>query len=245
MTWRLPGAPEGTWFRFAPSLAVARVTPGRVWLVSADSAESDYFGVARIGYKLDATGALMRSDWRQTTYKYVVNRTAALDVDSIARAWAQLDAAGRAVGTLSPVDTLRATIGTAQVIVSYGRPARRGRKIWDGLVPNGAVWRFGADFATHLSSSADLVVGGTTIPAGRYTLWMQPEADGSGALIVSRLVNVFGTNYNPSQDLARIPLRRAVGPQEVERFTLAVESGRLLIRWAEVEWSVDVRAPRP
>src|SRR6185503_5657482 len=46
----------------------------RVWLVGPDSAEADYFGVARSGFRFDAQGNLLRSNWTQTTYKYLVSR---------------------------------------------------------------------------------------------------------------------------------------------------------------------------
>jgi len=53
-------------------------------------------------------------------------------------------------------------------------------------------------------------------------------------------VNVFGTNYNPSQDLARVPLTWRAAPEPAERLTLDVADGALNVRWADVVWSVPV-----
>jgi hypothetical protein len=92
--------------------------------------------------------------------------------------------------------------------------------------------------ATHFTTDVDLTIGGTTVPAGRYTLWMMPS-ESDPRLIVSRAVNVFGTQYDPTKDLARIPLARR-SAEQAERLTLSVGDGALAIHWADVVWSVPV-----
>src|SRR5207247_3416552 len=69
-------------------------------------------------------------------------------------------------------------VGGAHIAVDYGRPAMRGRKIFGDIVPWNKVWRTGGNFATRFTTSADLVVGGTTIPKGAYTLWTLPASTG-------------------------------------------------------------------
>ena len=53
-------------------------------------------------------------------------------------------------------------------------------------------------------------------------------------------VNVFGTQYNPARDFARIPLTRRTAGEASERLTLSIQDGALAIRWADVVWSVPV-----
>ncbi|MGH7710457.1 MAG: DUF2911 domain-containing protein, partial [Gemmatimonadaceae bacterium] len=214
----------------------------KVWLVGADSAESDYFGVARAGFKFDSQGRLLRSDWSATTYKYQIRRGPDIDVSVIASAWDARDRAGKGMGLVSPPDTIRASLGAASLTLNYSRPSKRGRVIWGGLVPWEQVWRFGADYATHLTTTADIAIGSTTIPAGRYTLWMLPSQRGDSMLIVNAQVSIFGTQYNPSRDVFRIPLARAASHAPVERFTIAIENGRMWIRWDLAEWSVPISA---
>jgi hypothetical protein len=217
----------------------------RAWLVGADSAELDYFGVNRSGYRFDRSGKLIRSDWTGTTYRYRVARTAQPpEVEVLAQAWAERDRAGAGLGTMSPRDTARARIGETDIVIDYSRPARRGRIIWGGLVPWGSVWRLGADLATQLQTSTDLRIGTTLVPAGSYTLWMLPGAD-SAQLIISSATRVWGTFYDPSREFARIRLERHSLPQSVERLTLGVEAGRLWIKWGDAGWSVPVELPRP
>ena len=53
----------------------------------------------------------------------------------------------------------------------YCSPSKKGREIFGELVPYGEVWRTGANEATTITTNKDLVVGGTDLSAGTYTLW--------------------------------------------------------------------------
>src|SRR5262245_11309524 len=63
--------------------------------------------------------------------------------------------------------------------ISYGRPIKRGRDLWDSgssyghRLNNGApVWRAGADVSTYLMSDVPLVINGKTVPGGGHTLFV-------------------------------------------------------------------------
>jgi hypothetical protein len=142
------------------------------------------------------------------------------------------------MGALSPRDTSRGTVGELAVMVDYSRPSKRGRKVWGDVVPWGRVWRLGADFATHVVFSTDARIGDADVAAGTYTLWMLPDERGTSQLIINRQTRIFGTNYNPSHDLVRIPLRREAVSPAIERLVVEVEAGRLWIRWDDLAWSV-------
>jgi hypothetical protein len=223
------------------TLVAAQPSPAktRAWVVGTDSAELSYFGVAKSGYRFDNAGRLVSADWTRTTYRYRVERLADANLDAVARAWSDAEQAKRGFGALSPRDSTKATLGAAQLTIDYSRPAVRGRHIWGDVVPWDAVWRLGADVATHFTTDVDLTIGDTHVPAGRYTLWMYPS-ETAPKLIVSRAVNVFGTNYNPAQDLARIPLTRQNGVRPEERLALSIADGALAIRWADVAWTVPI-----
>lgn len=205
-----------------------------------DSVEVDYFGQGRIGFRFDGEGRLLRSDWRNTTYRVLVNRDERLNANEVARGWAAQDAAGVGAGPLSPRDSAIVTVGNATLAVYYARPAKRGRDIWRDVVPSNAVWRLGADLATRFTTSADLVIGDSTIPAGEYTLWMWPSPQ-APLLIVSGLVKVFGTQYNPAKDIARIPLQREALAKPVERLTLSWTPNAFRIAWDNAAFVVPVR----
>src|SRR5690606_33358749 len=93
---------------------------------------------------------------------------------------------------LSPPDIVSATIDGGVVSIFYSRPyikhPRTGemRKIWGGLVPYGQVWRAGANEATLFVTEKPIKVGGATLPAGAYSMFMLPQADGSAELIFNK-----------------------------------------------------------
>jgi hypothetical protein len=210
-------------------------------------------GTSRV--RVDATGRLVALDAGATTRKLLVERRPFADValDPIAARWAAQDAAGRSFGALSGRRTDTASVAGAQIIVDHGTPAKRGRAIWGTLVPYGAVWRTGANEATHFSTDRDLVLGTgaqtLAVPAGTYTLFSIPDAAG-GMLIVSRDTGQAGTAYNPARDLGRVPLERRALAEPVETFTLAVtpegELGAIRLQWDTSELIARFRvAPKP
>jgi hypothetical protein len=167
-----------------------------------------------------------------------VERVPDLDVDALARSWAEADARGEGMGPLSPRDTTTASVAGAEILVDYSRPSARGRQVFGGLVPLGEIWRTGADAATTFSTDRALVLGGETLPPGRYSIFTIPDEE-SWTLIVNEQAGQPGTEHDPDLDLFRIPLAVRTLEEPVERFTIAVEpegdGGVLRFLWAEVE----------
>ena len=193
----------------------------------------------------DADGRLLMLDAGATTRKLVVRRVADVDVEAAATRYAEQDAAGRSVGDLSGRGETVATIAGATIAVDYGQPQMRGREIWGALVPWGELWRTGANRATHLTTDRALVLdpdgAALAVPAGEYTLYSIPEAEG-GLLIVNRQTGQGGTTYEATRDLGRVPLTRSSLTEAVEVFTIGVEAegraGRLALRVASDAFSV-------
>ncbi|HEU4588749.1 MAG TPA: DUF2911 domain-containing protein [Gemmatimonadales bacterium] len=205
-----------------------------------DAVDIGYFG-SPFHARVDRDGRILALDGRETTNKVVVERVAKVDVAQAAHNFAGKDSAGQALGQLSPRDTVRATVGSAHVLVDYSRPHRRGRTIFGGVVPWGQVWRTGANAATGFTTDADLVVNGTTIPKGSYTLFTLPSPTGT-KLIVSKETGQWGTEYHPEQDLARLDLASEAVAEPVEIFTIGIDSthqgGVLIIAWDRTRYSL-------
>lgn len=137
-------------------------------------------------------------------------------------------------------------LAPATVSIDYGQPHLRGRDVAT-LIPLGKVWRLGANSATTLVTSTSLVIGGTTIPKGTYTLFLQRENRG-GKLIVSKQTGQWGTEYDATKDLARIDLSSAAVSQPLESLQVALipaqsgPGGVLRITWGnmafESSWSL-------
>jgi hypothetical protein len=144
----------------------------------------------------------------------------------------------------SPHETTKATIDGAAISVTYGRPSVRGRKIMGALVPYGTVWRTGADEATTLTTDKAIQIGGTSVPAGTYTLYTLP-GESAWQLIVNKQTGQWGTEYDQKQDLARIPLKKNATAAPVEQLTISVDKnpaggGVLKIAWENTELTAPV-----
>ncbi len=193
---------------------------------------------------VDATGRITSVDATATTVNTKTTRASGLDFDATVKAWTALEAARGRAGRMSPADSLRSTVGSANIEIVYSRPMKRGRRIWGEVVQWGQPWRTGANAATLFTTSADLLIGSTVVPAGKYTLWTLPAATGT-QLLINTQTGQWGTQYDPSKDLARIDLTQSTPARAVEQFTIAVVSqgnaGILKLSWDDREFSVPVR----
>ncbi len=222
---------------FGPQATAAKVD---IRLMTRDSAEIVNGGF-RTGYRIEKNGRIKRVDGSLTTQKFIVTPNARLDFDRIASGWAARDAAGQAMGAASTRDTLVATVGTAHITLDYGRPAKRGREIWGKLVPMDTTWRFGANAAAQFRTDKALVIGGTPIEPGFYTLWLYPST-GQSLLIINSQTGQWGTAYDGRKDIARIAVeKQAPRAKSEERFTVTIEGERMLMTWDRGGYVVSIK----
>ena len=121
-------------------------------------------------------------------------------------------------------DGRHGNVGGDWMEITYGRPIRRGRDMFgpddfvEFLNDGAPVWRAGANVTTRLFSEVALNIGGTTVPPGEYTVFIELAHD-RWTLIISTLVaqttgfdendpdSVYGSyGYTPDRDLVRVPM---------------------------------------
>ncbi len=210
---------------------------------STTDVDVDYFRIAWTHLTVDGEGRIERADASATTEKTHSVRTGPINIDSAVAVFTQRDRAGKSVGVLSPSVFVTGRVGSASVMIQYSSPRRRGREILGATVPFGQVWRTGANAATELIVNQPVTVGGRRIPAGTYTLWTIPERD-RATLIINGQHGQWGTNYDSTRDIARVPMRVERGQPVQEDFTIAVvgtDSGaKLRMAWGDFVWTVDL-----
>lgn len=105
------------------------------------------------------------------------------------------------------------------VKVIYSRPQLKGRDL-NTLVPEGKVWRLGANEATEITFYKDMKLGDKKIKAGTYTLFALPEKD-SFTIIVSKDLNVWGSySYKTDNDVARLKVPITQANESLEAFSM-------------------------
>ena len=128
-------------------------------------------------------------------------------------------------------------IGAAKVTVTYNRPSARGRALFGGIVPWDSVWDPGADEATKITTTRDLLVEGHVLRRGEYSLWAVP-GPAEWTVIFSRAADVYHTPYPGAyRDALRLRVRPQRGPHvETLAFWFPVataDSAVLALHWGE------------
>lgn len=210
---------------------------------SASTVDADFFGIAWTHVSLDGAGKVESVDASETTERTRTTRANYMDVEAEAQRFADADRAGNGLGLASPPKVERGIVGGTTVVVSYASPRRRGRDILGKVVPYGEIWRTGANEATTLFSDKSLEIGGTPIPAGVYSVWTLPRADGTVDLIINSQHGQWGTDHDSKLDVAHVPMTVTSSNTPTDEFAITLTrdaTPSLRIAWDRFVWSVPV-----
>jgi hypothetical protein len=146
----------------------------------------------------------------------------------------------------SPPATAKCDLpGGKSITVDYSSPRVKGRKIFGSdIVPYGEVWRTGANEATTFVTTADVMVGGKHVPAGKYTIFTVPNKD-KWVLIISKKTGEWGIPYpGADSDLLRADMNASSTSTPVENFTIAFDKGdkdcTLRIEWENTRATIAI-----
>jgi hypothetical protein len=164
---------------------------------------------------------------------------------------ASLFAVAQAKPPASPPETATGTIGGHTITITYNSPGVKGRegKVFgsDGLIKNAhgsqyPIWRGGANAATTLTNDASLKIGDISVPAGKYTLFVDISDADNWVLIVNKKTGEWGLAYDPSQDLGKTKMEMSKPAQMVEQLKYTIGDGKLTLAWENKEASVPISA---
>lgn len=146
--------------------------------------------------------------------------------------------------------TVTQRVGLTDIAVDYNRPVARGRMLFGdaGLIKWDRVWHPGADSATRVTFSRDVLLEGRPLARGEYSVWTVPQRTGPWTLILSRQARVFHQPYPGEEHDA---LRVAVTPDvsshmETLAFYFPVvgrDSTVLRLHWGTTVLPIRIRAP--
>src|SRR5580693_1022611 len=98
-------------------------------------------------------------------------------------------------------------VGITDITIRYQRPLAGDRKIWDGVVPYGKVWRGGANENTTISFTDPVMIEGKPLDKGTYGLHMIPTAD-EWTIIFSKNYTSWGSfTYDQAEDALRVTVK--------------------------------------
>ncbi len=166
-------------------------------------------------------------------------------------------AAGQGDRPASPEGAASTQIGDAWIDITYSRPILRGRNgvfgsgesYGETLLAGGPVWRAGANVTTRINTEADLMIGGTTVPAGEYSLFIDLK-DGAWTAIVSKqgYMETFDREkmaegltwgaygYSADHDVVRAPMMTSTEEFSVDQMTIIFSDvsdagGAIVVMW--------------
>jgi len=146
---------------------------------------------------------------------------------------------------VSPHEKTTGTIAGKTITIEYGRPYKKGRKIFGGLEPFGTVWRTGADEATTITTPADLMIGSIHVPAGTYSLFTIPN-EKEWTIVINKVAQQMGAfEYDQKMDVGRAPMKLEKASSPLEQLTITIESrggnqGVLWIAWDDAIATVSI-----
>ncbi|MEY3351587.1 MAG: hypothetical protein RIQ50_1698 [Bacteroidota bacterium] len=150
------------------------------------------------------------------------------------------------VPSASTSQTIKQEFGLGTIEIAYSRPNAKGRAIFGDLVPFDAVWRTGANNATTVSFSEEVMIGDKKIAPGKYGLLSIPGKN-EWTLIITKQVDVTSPSaYKQEQDVVRVAVKPTVVSSPVETFTISIvnvktNSADIVISWEKTTVILPVR----
>lgn len=146
----------------------------------------------------------------------------------------------------SPAASVSQTFGNTKTEIYYHSPAVKGRTIWGNLVPYDSVWRTGANEATTISFSTDVILDGQKVKAGKYALFTIPGRD-TWTIILNSDADQWGAySYNKSKDVVRFTTKPEMTNMK-ERLGFFIDDindsiGHVTFRWEKLKVGFSIKA---
>lgn len=138
-------------------------------------------------------------------------------------------------------------VGASKIQIAYHRPVARGRDLFGALVPFGKVWSPSADSAAVFKTSKPLIVNGSPLAAGSFSMWAIPGAT-EWTIIFSSVDVVHHMFYPEGKDALRVTAAPRSGDYQE---TLGIyfpmvnaDSAELVIHWGRTVVPLKLRAIR-
>ncbi len=129
--------------------------------------------------------------------------------------------------------------------ITYCRPHKRGRTVFGGMIPFGKIWRTGANEATEITTTKDIIIGGKRLKAGTYSIFSIPNKD-KWVIILNHGLGLWGAyEYDKYQDVIRFTVdvdntNKVYQPFTIE-FEQTSEKTNLLLIWDETKIAIPIQ----
>jgi hypothetical protein len=143
----------------------------------------------------------------------------------------------------SPLVVKNGDISGKNFKIQYGSPAAKDRVLWGDLVPYNVVWRTGANEASYVDLSSDMVVEGKNLAAGKYSLFTIPKENSTWTVIFNSEWNLEHGHfqYDEKNDVLRVEVMPIWEETSQDRLSMEIENPGLVIRWEKVRLPISIK----
>ncbi len=141
----------------------------------------------------------------------------------------------------SPFQTTQGKIGNVGVTITYNAPSVRERVIFGNLLPYNKVWRAGADKATTITFTEDVMINGNKVAAGTYSFFTMPKEEGKWPIMLNSVSDQWGAyNLDTSKNVLETDAE-VTEIDHVETLRYRVSDGMIHLEWATTRISFAVK----
>jgi hypothetical protein len=144
----------------------------------------------------------------------------------------------------SPNRSAEIEFGSGHATIEWGAPSVRDREVYGRLVPEGSVWRAGANEATVIHFDDDVRVEGEPLDAGSYALFSIGSPD-EWTFIFNTVSQQWGAfSHDSERDALRVTVSPGEGVHQEELQFSFVDTDEnsitVRMRWGTVSVDFDV-----
>ena len=141
----------------------------------------------------------------------------------------------------SPPVTLEDNIGNTSIVIKYNSPRVRERSIWGDLVPYDKVWRTGANEATTIKISKDILIYDSPLEKGEYSFFTIPGKN-NWTIIFNNISKQWGSyDYDSNQDVLRLKVVPVQSNKFFENMTFSIEDNNIIFNWENISFSLKIK----
>ena len=135
------------------------------------------------------------------------------------------------------------------ITVDYCHPSKKDRLIFGdekdkALVPFGKWWRTGANEATVIKFSRDVIIAGKPLKSGTYTLFTIPEKD-NWTIIFNQEVGQWGLSYDEKKNVMTVPAPSSQTSDSAEQFKInfveQADGADMILHWDTTQVVIPIK----
>ncbi len=145
----------------------------------------------------------------------------------------------------SPDTGVYQKIGYTEIEIKYGSPKLRDRTMLGNLIPYDTPWRAGANNATTISFSEDVLIEGQKLSKGKYAFFIMARPQNKWVAIFSNKSKQWGAfRYDEADDALRIlTIPRPATFHEAMEYSIHQYNsnlGTLVLNWGNIKIELDI-----